>query len=63
MNRINQIIDMYATIAAMCFYHAGVFARGGYIDQAAEMTDRMLDARGQLKTWIKISQAIRGWKL
>ena len=63
MNRINLMIDMYATIAAMCFYHAGVFARGGYIDQAAEMTDRMLEAREQLKMWMKISQVIRGWKL
>ena len=63
MNRINQMIDMYATIAAMCFYHAGVFARGGYIDQATKMTHRMLEAREQLKMWMKISQAIRGWKL
>ena len=63
MNRINQMIDMYATIAAMCLYHAGVFARGGYIDQADKMTHRMLEAREQLKMWMKISQAIRGWKL
>ena len=63
MNRINTIIDNHATIAAMCLYHAGVFARGGYIDQAAEMTGRMLEARRQLKMWLKISQAIRGWQL
>lgn len=63
MNRINTIIDNHATTAAMCFYHAGVFARGGYIDQAAKMTQRMLEAREQLKMWMKISQAIRGWKL
>ena len=63
MNRINAIIDNHATRAAMCFYHAGVFARGGYIGQAAEMTDRMLEAREQLKMWLKISQAIRGWQL
>ena len=63
MNRINTIIDNHATIASMCFYHAGVFARGGYIDQAAKMTDRMLAARRQLKMWLKISQAIRGWQL
>ena len=63
MNRINTIIDNHATIAAMCFYHAGVFARGGYIDQAAGMTHRMLEAREQLKMWMKISQAIRGWHL
>ena len=63
MNRINTIINNHATIAAMCFYHAGVFAGGGYIDQAAEMTDRMLKARSELKMWLKISQAIRGWQL
>lgn len=63
MNRINTIIDNHATIAAMCLYHAIVFARDGYIDQAAEMTDRMLAARRQLKMRLKISQAIRGWKL
>ena len=63
MNRINTIIDKYATRSAMCFYHAGVFARGGYIEQATEMTDRMMEAREQLKMWMKISQAIRGWKL
>ena len=63
MNRINTIIDNHATIAAMCFYHAGVFTRGGYIDQAAKMTHRMLEAREQLKMWMKISQAIRGWQL
>ena len=63
MNRINTIIDNHATIASVCFYHAGVFARGGYIDQAAEMTDRMLEAHRQLKIWLKISQAIRGWQL
>ena len=63
MNRINTIIDNHATIAAMCFYHAGVFARGGYIDQAAEMTDRMKEADEQLLMWVRISQAIRGWQL
>ena len=63
MNRINQMIDKYATVAAVCFYHSGVFARGGYIDQAAKMTHRMLEAREQLKMWMKISQAVRGWQL
>ena len=63
MNRINTIIGIHATVAAMCFYHAGVFARGGYIVQAAEMTNSMLAARHQLKMWLKVSQAIRGWQL
>ena len=63
MNRINRIIDMYATKSAMCFYHAGVFARGGYIEQAVEMTDRMKESDKQLLMWVGISQAIRGWQL
>ena len=63
MNRINTIINKHATKSAMCFYHAGVFARGGYIEQAAEMTDRMKEADEQLLMWVRISQAIRGWKL
>ena len=63
MNRINQMIDMYATIAAMCFHHAVLLGRDGFFEEAADFTDKMLEARGQLKTWIKISRAIRGWKL
>ena len=63
MNRINQMIDMYATIAAVSFYKAVSCVRCGFIEEAADFTNKMLDARGQLKTWIKISQAIRGWKL
>ena len=63
MNRINTIIDNHATIAAMCFHHAVLLGRDGFFKESAEMTDRMLEARGQLKTWIKISRAIRGWKL
>lgn len=63
MNRINMIIDMYATIAAVTFFSAVVCERDGSIEEAAAFTDKMMEARGQLKTWIKISQAIRGWKL
>ena len=63
MNRINTIIDMHATIAAVAFYKAVSCGRDGFFEEAADFTDKMLDARGQLKTWIKISQAIRGWKL
>lgn len=63
MNRINKIIDMYATKYAVSFYQSGVSAHDGDIDQAAEMTGRMMEARSQLKMWIKISQAIRGWQL
>ena len=63
MNRINTIINKHATNSAMCFYHAGVFARGGYIEQAAKMADRMKEADEQLLLWVGISQAIRGWHL
>ena len=63
MNRINAIIDMYSTIAAVAFFKAVACGRDGFIEEAAETTDRMLDARSHLKMWIKISQAIRGWQL
>ena len=63
MNRINTIIDNHATIAAMCLYQARLLGRDGFFEEATGMTYRMLDAREQLKTWFKISQAIRGWKL
>ena len=63
MNRINRIIDMYATIAALAFFNAVSCGRDGFIEEAADSTDKMLDAREQLKMWMKISQAIRGWKL
>ena len=63
MNRINTIIDFYATAAAVAFFKAMECGRDGFIEEAADFTDKMLDARGQLKTWIKISQAIRGWQL
>ena len=63
MNRINAIIDNHATIAADCFHRALLLGHDGFFEEAADFTDKMLDARGQLKTWIKISQAIRGWQL
>ena len=63
MNRINTIIDNHATIAAMCFHHAVLLGRDGFIEESAAMTQRMIEAREQLKMWMKISQAIRGWKL
>ena len=63
MNRINQMIDDHATIAAMCLYQAGLLGRDGFFEESAGMTHRMLEAREQLKMWLKISQAIRGWKL
>ena len=49
MNRINQMIDMYATIAAVAFYKAVSCGRDGFIEEATDFTDKMLDAREQLK--------------
>ena len=63
MNRINTIIDMYATIAADCFHRALLLGRDGFFEESAGMTHRMLKARSELKMWLKISQAIRGWQL
>lgn len=63
MNRINAIIDNHATIAADCFHRALLLGHDGFFDEAAGMTHRMLEAREQLKMWLKISQAIRGWQL
>ena len=63
MNRINTIIDNHATMAVICYRSALLSRHDGYIEQTAEMTDRMMEARGQLKMWLKISQAIRGWQL
>ena len=63
MNRINQMIDMYATIEADCSHRAVLLGRDGFFEESAGMTHRMLEAREQLKMWMKISQAIRGWQL
>ena len=63
MNRINAIIDFYATTAAVAFFKAIECGRDCFNDEAADFTDKMLHARWQLKMWMKISQAIRGWKL
>lgn len=63
MNRINTIIDFYATTAAVALFKAASCGRDGFSDEAADLTDKMLHARWQLKMWLKISQAIRGWQL
>lgn len=63
MNRINAIIDFYATVAAVAFSKAASCGRDGFSDEAADFTDKMLHARWQLKMWLKISQAIRGWRV
>ena len=63
MNRINTIIDNHSTMAVICFHSALLSGHDGFFEESAEMTDRMLKARSELKMWLKISQAIRGWQL
>ena len=63
MNRINEIIDNYATIEVICSHRALLLGRDGFFEESAGMTHRMLEAREHLKMWLKISQAIRGWQL
>ena len=63
MNRINTMIDNHATIAADCFHRALLLGRDGFFEESAGMTHRMMEARSELKMWLKISQAIRGWQL
>lgn len=63
MNRINAIIDNHATTAADCSHRALLLGRDGFFEESAGMTHRMLKARSELKMWLKISQAIRGWQL
>ena len=63
MNRINQMIDLYATDAAVALIRANECGRDGFFEESVEFTDKMLDARSKLKMWLKISQAIRGWQL
>ena len=58
MNRINTIIDMYST----ALYNSIWAGRNGSGYEAA-VSDVSMEIRAQLKMWIKISQAIRGWKL
>ncbi len=50
MNRINQMIDMHATIAAVAFYKAVSCGRDGFIEEAAEFTDKMLDD-SRIRCW------------
>ena len=58
MNRINAIISMYST----ALYNSIWTGRNGFGYEAA-ISDEAMENRRQLKMWIKISQAIRGWKL
>ena len=63
MNRLNQMIDKYATIAAGSMISANLCARDGFTEEARSYMDDTIAARHNLEMWIKISQAVRGWQL
>ena len=63
MNRINQMIDMYATMAADCFLRALLLGHDGFFEECSGYAHDMIVARYHLTMWIKISRAIRGWQL
>ena len=63
MNRINQMIDLYATNAATAFIQAKIADGFGYSEEVEDLLTEMLIQREELQMWIKISQAVRGWQL
>lgn len=65
MNRINTIIEVYATNAATALNRAKTIERLGW-DDYETIAEYLMDAliqREELHMWLKISQAIRGWQL
>lgn len=65
MNRINQMIDKYATDAATAILRAKTIERLGWADSET-IAEYLMDAliqREELHMWIKISKAVRGWQL
>lgn len=65
MNRINQMIDLYATNAATVILRAKTIERLGWADSET-VAEYLMDAviqREELHMWIKISKAVRGWQL
>ena len=65
MNRINQMIDLYATNSATANLRVKTIERLGWADSET-IAEYLMDAviqREELHMWMKISQAIRGWKL
>ena len=63
MNRINQMIDKYATDSTVALIRANECGRDGFFEESRGYAHDMIVARYHLTMWIKISQAIRGWKL
>ena len=65
MNRINQMIDLYTTNAATATLRVKTIERLGWVDSET-ITEYLMDAwiqRKELRMWIKISKAVRGWQL
>ena len=63
MNRINQMIDLYATNAASALIQAKIADGFGYSEEVEDLLTDMMVQREELHIWIKISQAVRGWQL
>lgn len=63
MNRINQMIGRYATDSTVALIRANECGRDGFFEEGAQYTADMLEARHELKMWIMISKAVRGWQL
>ena len=60
MNRINQMIDSNASAAAVSMIMMKMSVTPKNINRYARQLEGF---KHDLEMWIKISQAIRGWKL
>lgn len=63
MNRINQMIDLYATNVATALIQAKIAYGFGYSEEVEDWLTDMLIQRRELGMWAAISQAIRGWQM
>ena len=63
MNRINKMIDKYATVETVSLIRANECGRDGFFEEGRGYAYDMVAARHELTQWIKISQAVRGWQL
>ena len=60
MNRINQMIDSNASVAALSF----IMMKMSVTPKNGTRYAKQLEGfKHELDMWIKISQSIRGWKL
>ena len=63
MNRINQMIDIYATNMVTALIQAKIADGFGYSEEVEDLLTDMLIQRRELGMWLAISQAVRGWQL